>query len=156
MTIKRIFRLPLMSLLLVLCMGQLWFSPSAIALTPVRLFDLTYEACGEGGGYLTNSGSSTKANCYLIKGKAENKSGKNVVDADIFGRIFDRSGEPVMQNRGRIGTILEVPPGVSDFEFQISVPAVQKEPLTLKNFKASGFSRQVRPFYYDNEDGLDY
>ena len=55
-----------------------------------------------------------------------------------------------MANRGRVGTILEVPPGVSDFEIRISVPANQPTPLTMKKFKASGFAQKVRPFYYDD------
>jgi len=37
-----------------------------------------------------------------------------------------------MQNRTRLGSITEVPPGVSDFELRISVPANQPTPLKLK------------------------
>jgi len=36
-----------------------------------------------------------------------------------------------MQNRTRLGSITEVPPGVSDFELRISVPANQPTPLKL-------------------------
>jgi len=49
-----------------------------------------------------------------------------------------------MQNRTRLGSITEVPPGVSDFELRISVPANQPTPPKLKQFKAAGFSAQVR------------
>ncbi|MEN9519200.1 MAG: hypothetical protein RLZZ381_1788, partial [Cyanobacteriota bacterium] len=88
--------------------------------------------------------------CYTIKGKAKNISGKTVVDADVFGRIYDANDNSTFENRGRIGTIEEVPPGVSDFEIRVSVPANQPTPLKLKNFKASGFAEKVRPFYYDD------
>ena len=49
-----------------------------------------------------------------------------------------------MQNRTRLGLIAEIPPGVSDFQMRISVPANQPLPLQLKQFKAAGFSAQVR------------
>jgi hypothetical protein len=49
-----------------------------------------------------------------------------------------------MQNRTRLGAIAEIPPGVSDFSLRISVPANQPLPLKLKQFKAAGFSGQVR------------
>jgi hypothetical protein len=129
-----------------------WFvSSPAYALTPIKLSDLSYEECpAELAPGIVNSGDFRPANCFLVKGKAENKSGKPVVDADVFGRIYDANGNSVMENRGRVGTIVEVPPGVSDFEIRISVPANQPTPLKLEQFKASGFAGQVRPFYYDN------
>jgi len=83
------------------------------------------------------------ANCFIVTGKAENNSNKPVYDADIFGRIYDANNDSVMQNRTRLGSITEVPPGVSDFELRISVPN-QPTPLKLKQFKAAGFSAQVR------------
>ena len=97
-----------------------------------------------------SSGDLRPVNCFLVKGKAKNTSGKTVVDADVFGRIYDANGNSTMENRGRIGTILEVPPGVSDFEIRIDVAANQPTPLTLKQFKASGFAGKVRPYYYDD------
>ena len=144
------------SIALILFSSLFWitsflFTPTANALTPIKLDNLSYEACsGEVAEGNVSSGDMRPANCFIIKGKAKNQSGKQVVDADVFGRIYDANGDNVMANRGRVGTILEVPPGVSDFEIRISVPANQPPPLTLKQFKASGFAQQVRPFYYDN------
>lgn len=138
--------------------GCLWLLLSvfpfsgAQASIPVRLFDLSYERCPEAMQGMLESGSSNEANCFMIKGKAENKTGKDIVDADVFGRIYDGNGEPTFENRGRVGTILAVPPGVSEFQIPISVSASQPEPLVLKQFKASGFDSRVRPFYYDNVD----
>jgi len=126
-------------------------SPLALALTPIKLFDISYYDCPPelSSGIVTSDGSGQEANCFMITGKAQNSSGKIVVDADVFGRIYDANGEPALQNRTRLGTIMEVPPGISNFEIRISVPANQPTPLQLKQFKASGFASQVRPFYYD-------
>jgi hypothetical protein len=128
-------------------------APVAFALTPVKLYDLSYKECSaelsEGN---VSSGDLGRANCFIVTGKAENQSGKTVVDADVFGRIYDANGNSAMENRGRIGTIAEIPPGVSDFEIRISVSANQPTPLQLKQFKASGFAGAVRPYYYQNNE----
>jgi hypothetical protein len=124
-----------------------WFSsPSAIALTQIRLFDISYQKCPSdiAEGTVTSGGSPMAANCFLVTGKAENGTNKYVYDADIFGRIYDANNDPVMQNRTRLGSIPEVPPGISNFELRISVAANQPEPIQLKQFKAAGFSAQVR------------
>lgn len=122
-----------------------WFwTPPALALIPVEVYDLGFKDCppelSEG---IISSFSSQGANCYIITGKAKNTSGKYVVDADVFGRIYDANGNRVMQNRTRLGSIREVPPGVSDFELRISVPTNLKPPLSLEQFKASGFTGRI-------------
>jgi hypothetical protein len=130
---------------LVLTFSTVLWVPNAWAVTQIRLSDLKTEACPEeiGAGSVA-SGSVMPANCYLISGKAENTSGKTLIDADVFGRIFDANNNPVMQNRGRIGSIETVPPGTSDFAIRISVPSSQPTPFSLEKFKASGFSNKVR------------
>lgn len=131
----------------------LWFwlsswlvTPAALALTQLRLFDMDYHECPPeiAKGAVTSGGVSMAANCFLVTGKAENKSGKTVFDADIYGRIYDANEDPILQNRTRLGAIESVPPGISDFEFRISVPTNQPLPLQLKQFKAAGFSGAVR------------
>jgi len=131
--------------------GLLWvggwiFSPNALALVQIRLFDLSYQNCPEemAAGSVTSNGSSQPANCFLIVGKADNPSGKPVLNADIFGRIYDANHDSVMQNRTRVGSIEEVPPGVSDFQLRFTVPANQPSPLQLEQFKAAGFVGKVR------------
>ncbi|AVZ30922.1 hypothetical protein BMF81_03061 [Nodularia spumigena UHCC 0039] len=121
------------------------YTPEVIALTQIKLSDISYQDCPPelAEGSVISSGSAA-ANCFIVTGKAENGTYKMVYDADIFGRIYDANNNPVMQNRTRLGSIPEIPPGVSDFELRISVPANQPEPLKLKQFKASGFSGQVR------------
>lgn len=121
------------------------FTPPAVALTQIRLFDISAHDCPPelAKGAVISSGSAA-ANCFLVTGKAENGTYKTVYDADIFGRIYDANNDPILQNRTRLGSIPEVPPGISDFELRISVPANQPTPLKLKQFKATGFSGQVR------------
>ncbi len=133
------------------CLSSWIITAPAEALTSIKLSNLSYEPCSEADsqGKVT-SGDINPADCFVIKGKAKNITGKTVVDADVFGRIYDANENPIMENRGRIGTIEEVPPGVSDFAIKISVPASQPTPLKLKQFKASGFTDRVRPFYYDD------
>jgi hypothetical protein len=120
-------------------------APVALAVTQIPLSNIGYHDCpadvAEGA---IASGSSMIANCFIVTGTASNISGKPVMDADIFGRIYDANGNSVMQNRTRLGGVPEIPPGKSAFEIRISVPANQPTPLKLEQFKASGFSRQVR------------
>ena len=120
-------------------------SPEAQAITQIKLSDVSYQDCPEEyeGGLL--SGSSNTASCFIITGEAKNPSGKTIYDADVYGRIYDANGNPVLQNRTRVGSIREVPPGVSEFSLRISVPANQPTPLKLEQFKASGFSSSVSP-----------
>ncbi|HEY9602123.1 MAG TPA: hypothetical protein V6C85_10970 [Allocoleopsis sp.] len=121
------------------------FSPTAFALVQIQLSDISYHECPpELAQGTVTPGTSSAANCFLVTGKAVNNSGKQVVNADIFGRIYDANGNSVLQNRTRLGSIDEVPPGVSDFELRITVPANQPTPLQLKQFKAAGFTGKVR------------
>ena len=102
---------------IILWVSSFFFTPAANALTPVKLYDLSYTSCPSEiteGAYV-GSGDLGANNCFLVRGKAKNMSGKTVVDADVFGRIYDANGNSAMENRGRIGSITEVPPGVSDF-----------------------------------------
>ncbi|WP_414587206.1 biotin carboxylase [Scytonema sp. PCC 10023] len=121
-------------------------TPSAVALTQIKLSNLSYHECPQelAKGAVTSGGSSMAANCFIVTGKAQNGTNKTVYDADIFGRIYDANNDSVMQNRTRLGSIEEIPPGDSDFELRISVPANQPLPLKLKQFKAAGFGAQVR------------
>jgi hypothetical protein len=138
---------PFLTLLLSCCLwiGSWTIAPNALAVTQIPVSNIDYHECSadvaEGA---IASGSSMTANCFIITGTANNTSGKTVMDADIFGRVYDANGNSVMQNRTRLGGVPEIPPGESTFEIRISVPENQPTPLKLEQFKASGFSRQVR------------
>ena len=122
------------------------YSPTALATTQIPLSNISYQECPPelAEGNVTSGGASRAANCFIVTGKAKNLTSKTVYDADIFGRIYDANNNSVMQNRTRLGSISEVPPGETDFEMRITVPANQPTPLKLKQFKASGFTSKVR------------
>lgn len=142
-------RLPSLTVVFVSCVIVILscvFSPSAVALTQIKLSNLSYKDCPPelAQGAVTSGGTTMAANCFLITGKANNPTNKTVYDADIFGRIYDANKNSVMENRTRLGSIDQIPPGISDFELRISVAANQPTPLKLKQFKAAGFSAQIR------------
>ena len=136
------FRTTLVALL-IMCFGLI--ASPAQAMTPLDVSNLAYDTCPEEYSEgMVVSGSLGRATCYLITGTLTNKSGKDILNADIFGRIYDKNNNPVMQNRGRLGGVDYVPPGESDFQIRVSVASNQPPPLKLKNFKASGFVGKVR------------
>jgi hypothetical protein len=121
------------------------FTPAAWALTPIKLKNPSYAACPpEMAQGTVTSRNSKPANCFLVSATAQNDSGKPVYDADVFGRIYDANGDTVFENRGRIGTVAEIPPGESEISVRITVSANQPEPLRLEQFKATGFANQIR------------
>jgi hypothetical protein len=124
-----------------------WFwMPPAWAMTQITLSDLSYKDCPAefSEGLVTSDGSGRPANCFIITGTAKNPTNKMVYDADVYGRIYDANENNVLPNRTRVGKIDEVPPGESNFEVRISVPVNNPLPLSLKQFKASGFASSVR------------
>jgi hypothetical protein len=84
------------------------------------------------------------ASCYALRGTVVNEGRKAVVDTDVFALILDSSGEPVLQNRTRVGSIGDVPPGTSHFALRLAVPAGTPAPIRFRNVKARGFSAPVR------------
>ncbi len=125
----------------------IWVSPDAQAVTQIKLTDLAADPCPAdvGEGTVTSGGPTLKlANCFLITGTTKNPSSNPVLDADVFGRVYDANHNPVMENRTRLGSITEVDPGVGTFELRISVPEGLVPPLELEQFKASGFAAKVR------------
>jgi hypothetical protein len=86
----------------------------------------------------------TGASCYALRGVVTNPSRKPVVDTDVFALIVDSSGEPVLQNRTRVGSIGDVPPGESEFALRLAVPAGTPWPISFRNVKARGFKAPVR------------
>ncbi|MEM6500888.1 MAG: hypothetical protein AAF685_03500 [Cyanobacteria bacterium P01_C01_bin.89] len=134
------------TVLTTLLSALLWVSPAS-ALASAEISDIGYRDCPQdmAEGSVTSGGGIVRmANCYLVYGKVINKTGKPIVNADVFGRIYDATGNPVLENRTRLGSIDEIPPGESDFSIRITVPDTQAGNLQLKQFKASGFTGKVR------------
>ena len=84
------------------------------------------------------------ASCFALRGVVENPGRRPVVDTDVFALILDASGEPVLPNRSRVGTIGDVPPGRSAFALRLAVPAGTPGPFRISQARARGFSSPVR------------
>ncbi len=84
------------------------------------------------------------ASCWALRGNVFNPGRRAVVDTDVFALILDASGEPVLPNRTRVGSIGDVPPGLSSFALRLAVPAGTPGPLDVRNARARGFSAPVR------------
>ena len=84
------------------------------------------------------------ASCFVLSGTVNNPGTRSVVDTDVFARILDASGEPVLQNRTRVGSIGDVPPGPHPFSLRLAVPAGTPGPFDVRNAKARGFAAPVR------------
>ena len=84
------------------------------------------------------------ANCWALRGRVRNPGRRAVVDTDVFALILDASGEPVLPNRTRVGSIGDVPPGESSFALRLAVPAGTPGPLQARHVRARGFAAPVR------------
>jgi len=94
------------------------------------------------------------ASCYVLSGEVNNPGRKTVFDTDVYARILDASGEPVLQNRTRVGSIGDVPSGVQPFALRLAVPSGTPGPFEVANPRARGFSAPVRSRAGDDEELL--
>lgn len=99
-------------------------------------------------------GRSVAATCYALRGAVINPTNHPVVDTDVFAVILDKSGEPVLPNRSRVGSIGDVPPGRSPFALRLSIPAGTPGPFRVGLVKARGFNAPVRTRAAEGEEQL--
>lgn len=132
--------LPLMVLLLAVLLPA---QPAGAA--ELRVTEVSLQPCPPGDGAIQPEGRSPGgARCYALRGIVENPGRRTVVDTDVFARILDASGEPVLPNRTRVGSIGDVEPGRSPFALRLAVPAGTPGPIGFSSVKARGFSAPVR------------
>jgi hypothetical protein len=130
-------------LLLVLLL--LVIGPAALQAAELRVSEVILEPCPQTDvAAQPERNRSSSARCYALRGIVENPGRQPVVDTDVYARILDASGEPVLQNRTRVGSIGDVPPGRSPFALRLAVPAGTPDPLGVTSVKARGFSAPVR------------
>ncbi len=122
----------------------------------LRLTSVNLAPCdaADPGSQPSNITSPEGASCYVLSGNVSNPGRNAVVDTDVFARILDRSGEPVLQNRTRVGSIGDVLPGDHPFALRLAVPAGTPGPFEVKNPRARGFSAPVRSRAGDDEELL--
>lgn len=94
------------------------------------------------------------ASCWALRASVDNPGRQPVVDTDMFGRVVDASGEPVLPNRTRLGSIGDVLPGRSEVALRLSVPAGTVGPLQVGQLRARGFRAPVRARVNADEEKL--
>ena len=111
----------------------------------LTLSSVSLDPCAEADpGSQPELSRSVGASCYVLRGVVDNRGRRPIVDTDVFARILDATGEPVLQNRTRVGSIGDVEPGSHEFALRLSVPAGTPGPFIVKNPRARGFSAPVR------------
>lgn len=109
----------------------------------LQLSGVHLDTCNEQEGGQPDFKRPMGASCYVLRGDVENPGRKAIIDTDVYARILDASGEPVLQNRTRVGSIGDVKPGLQPFALRLTVPAGTPGPFVVKNAKARGFSAPV-------------
>ena len=120
-----------------------------LQLTGVRL-----DTCNEEEGGQPDFKRPMGATCYVLRGEVENPGRKPIIDTDVYARILDASGEPVLQNRTRVGSIGDVEPGSQSFALRLAVPKGTPGPFDVKNPRARGFNAPVRTRANDDDELL--
>ncbi|MCH9713867.1 MAG: hypothetical protein K0U63_04880 [Cyanobacteria bacterium] len=120
-------------------------APGAALAAELKVSEVSLEPCpAQDVAAQPDLRGAVGALCYALRGSVENPGRNTVVDTDVYARILDASGEPVLQNRTRVGSIGDVPPGRSSFALRLAVPAGTPGPLGFSSVKARGFKAPVR------------
>jgi hypothetical protein len=142
--------------LLTLAVGlTLLGSPAQVLAADLQVSQVRLEPCPTDDiGSQQDRPRATGANCWALRGLVRNPGRRAVVDTDVFAVILDASGEPVLPNRTRVGSIGDVPPGEIPFALRLAVPAGTPGPLLARNVRARGFGAPVRSRAGEGEELL--
>jgi hypothetical protein len=146
-----------LALLLGVCIALLaWqIAPGSAAAADLQVSGVTLEPCpSEDPASQSGLKRAAGASCYALRGVVSNPARRSVVDTDVFALILDASGEPVLPNRSRVGSIGDVPPGDSPFALRLAVPAGTPGPFRVGKVRARGFSAPVRSRAGDGDEKL--
>ena len=77
-----------------------------------------------------------RSGCYILDGEISSNAKSPIKDVDVFAFIYDASDEEVLPNRPRIGSINNVPVGVSKFSIRVPIPSFAIPPFSIKKAKA--------------------
>ena len=156
-TASRSLQRLVLALLLGLCLGLMaWqLHPAAAAAADLQVSEVRLEPCPSADP-ASQSGMrrASGASCYALRGVVLNPGRRPVVDTDVFALILDASGEPVLPNRSRVGSIGDVPPGRSSFALRLAVPAGTPGPFQVSKVRARGFSSPVRTRAGEDDEKL--
>ena len=147
-TIARLGTALLVLLLSLGCVGPAWAAE-------LKLSQVSLDPCGlDDPGSQPDFARPMGASCFVLSGMVDNPARRPVVDTDVFARILDASGEPVLQNRTRVGSIGDVEPGPHPFALRLAVPAGTPGPFDVRNARARGFTAPVRSRAGDDDELL--
>ncbi|KEF42789.1 MAG: hypothetical protein ER33_04430 [Cyanobium sp. CACIAM 14] len=120
-------------------------APARARAADLQVSDVVLELCPSGDlATQPDLARPMGASCWALRGVVLNPGSRPVVDTDVFGLILDASGEPVLPNRSRVGSIGDIPPGRSSFALRLAVPAGTPGPLRSVKVRARGFNAPVR------------
>lgn len=130
----------------------LFLGPPALAFGPVSVamsdVNVAVAACKRGTVTVTG-GENFDAVCLKVTATATNPSSKPLFNADVFGRVYDATGEPALDalENARISYISEIPPGQSPISFQLIIAKEQADygPVKVVGLKATGFPGKMLP-----------
>ena len=146
----------MMKLILVLLLFVISFAGvDQVQAADLNLSNVSIEVCDASDPASQNEmRQKLGASCYVLSGEALNPGRKTIVDIDVFAQILDASGEPVLHNRTRLGSIGDVEPGSHPFALRLSIPSGTPGPFEVKGAKARGFSAPVRLRAGDDDELL--
>jgi hypothetical protein len=146
-----------LALLLGVCLALLvWqLNPPAAVAADLQVAEVSLEPCpSDDPASQTGMRRPAGASCYALRGVVINPGRRPIVDTDVFALILDASGEPVLPNRSRVGSIGDVPVGSSAFALRLAVPAGTPGPFRVEKVRARGFSSPVRTRAGDDDEKL--
>jgi len=126
---------------------------SSVSLSPCDSRDPGSQP-SHGLGNSVNIANPEGASCYVLRGIVDNPNRRPLIDTDIYARILDRSGEPVLANRTRVGSIGDVEPGSRSFALRVAIPTGTPGPFVIQNPRARGFNAPVRSRANEDEELL--
>ena len=143
-------------LILAVLASVLLFIAAPVNAAELKLSGVVLEPCSvDDPGNQPDFKRPMGASCYVLSGSVDNPGSRAVVDTDVYARILDASGEPVLQNRTRVGSIGDIGPGLQSFALRLSVPAGTPGPFEVRNPRARGFNAPVRTRANSDDEDVD-
>ncbi len=124
----------LLSILFIFCLSFFVAVPSVESLD-LELSQLDLVKC-DTADPASKQPKGYRSGCYILDGEIKSNAKSLIKDVDVFAFIYDASGEEVLPNRPRIGSIINVPVGTSQFSVRVPIPSFAVPPFTIKKAKA--------------------
>ena len=127
------FQIKLLATVLLLLLS-LSFTPTVEALE-LQLNQLNLSIC-DTADPASKQPKGYRSGCYILNGEISSDAKSTIKDVDVFAFIYDASDEEVLPNRPRIGSINNVPVGISRFSVRVPIPSFAIPPFAIKKPKA--------------------